>query len=533
MSHPRSIAIAVVFASLAVDGCAREERAVSGAQALDGWTEALTSALAPAKRLRVRSGGTCHRDEAQEQTLYETNDPAEIKQLLAGIQINEAQSGFHCMCCGNPSLEFYAGERLLLTLGFHHGRGLRWRDGWPGDAMLTPQSSTFLVGWLAKRNVKSPLIEQEAAAERARATQHKMVQATAGMPAALAEAFAAGPDKFKAALVRALPDKKDRARIWLAVFGTSNDSWTMLEPLEQMSDQQLRTYDDAILAAAVEAALLGDDRQVRRGAARLWMSYRSPLEAWNPPNVAELRRIVLQVQQEARYYPLRMSALDKLAAWSQMVSAEELNRRLAAGLHDPAPPVRRKAMLIAGRIRHATSIAALMGVLQGNTLDVEPLPDVPLWEQSDVRPGFGDVAKGCSDAEVAALALAHMQHAEAKPVIEQIRPQTALVEVSLALLGHGDKLKPEHFDTKENNQELQLAAVEAVVRSKGRYGLKFALGYRQATHWWENEAVAVRLSQMLRAESAPDSQQLANCKSLDVLQEWFTKHGADYLQRFE
>jgi hypothetical protein len=65
-------------------------------------------------------------------------------------------SGFHCMCCGEPSIEFYRGERLVLTLGFHHGQSLRWVGGWPGDGALITDSARFLVKWLADHEVEGP-----------------------------------------------------------------------------------------------------------------------------------------------------------------------------------------------------------------------------------------------------------------------------------------------------------------------------------------------------------------------------------------
>jgi hypothetical protein len=257
------------------------------------------------------------------------------------------------------------------------------------------------------------------------------------------------------------------------------------------------------------------------------------LETWAPPNAARLHGIVLLVEQEARYYPLRMSALDDVASWKAELSREELDRRLAAGLHDPAAPVRRKAMLIAGRIQHAPSMDILMRVLNAETIVPQPLPDVPTVEAVDVPEVREDVAPGCSDRDVAALGLAYGQHAAAKQPIAAIHPSTAMLDVSLALLGDGDRLKQEHFASANGNQELQLAAVEATIRCRGRHGLQLALGYRQATHWWEEEYVARRLSQMLVAENAPDSERLIDCESLKTLQQWFADHGTEYLKRLE
>jgi len=57
------------------------------------------------------------------------------------------------MCCGEPSIEFYQKDKLLLTLGYHHGRSLRWPEGWPGDALLTAPGADALRNWLVEHRV--------------------------------------------------------------------------------------------------------------------------------------------------------------------------------------------------------------------------------------------------------------------------------------------------------------------------------------------------------------------------------------------
>lgn len=125
------------------------------------WEPALKRELTAVTRLRVRTGGTCHHD-GSEKTLIELADRAELTRVIDSIRISDSESGFHCLCCGHPSLEFYRGDELLLTLGFHHGRSLRWATGWPGDAMLTAESGETLSQWMAKRGVKDPLAERRA-----------------------------------------------------------------------------------------------------------------------------------------------------------------------------------------------------------------------------------------------------------------------------------------------------------------------------------------------------------------------------------
>ncbi len=115
----------------------------------------LRKALADIDRIRVRSGGTCHRDVESERTLFEETDPAKIADVIRAIRIDTANSGFHCMCCGNPSIEFYCGEELVVTLGYHHGRSVRWREGWRSDGLMTRESAASLNAWLTSHGVHS------------------------------------------------------------------------------------------------------------------------------------------------------------------------------------------------------------------------------------------------------------------------------------------------------------------------------------------------------------------------------------------
>lgn len=126
------------------------------AEVWHGWQQALARAAKPVTWARIRTGGTCHRNLAQERTLAEVRDAARIKILLEAIDINEPQSGSHCMCCGDPAIELYAGDKLVMMLGIHHGQSLRWPDGWPGDALLTPRGAAALRNWLAANGGTGP-----------------------------------------------------------------------------------------------------------------------------------------------------------------------------------------------------------------------------------------------------------------------------------------------------------------------------------------------------------------------------------------
>lgn len=121
------------------------------------WADSLRRAVQGTTRLRIRTGGTCHRQISEEKTLAEITEPTEIEKLLKGLDIDEAGSGGYCRCCGDPTLEFYAGDRLLAMVGYHHGERLRWAGGqWAGDAELTDRSLAFVISWLAQHGVEGP-----------------------------------------------------------------------------------------------------------------------------------------------------------------------------------------------------------------------------------------------------------------------------------------------------------------------------------------------------------------------------------------
>lgn len=158
---------------------------------IHGWSQSLQDALAGTTRLRVRSGGTCHRDIENERTLYETTEASGIQELVAGLAIDEygTRSDVHCMCCGEPSFEFFREDELILTLGLHHGESLRWVGGWPSDGILTSKSAAFVVEWLAEHGVDGPKRTNERIEEERRADERKMARVIEGLPPALQTAF--------------------------------------------------------------------------------------------------------------------------------------------------------------------------------------------------------------------------------------------------------------------------------------------------------------------------------------------------------
>lgn len=143
-------------------------------EVLTSLNKVLADRLKKADRIRVRTGGVCHREEAQEKTIFESRDAQVLGELAAHLGVNEKGSGFHCMCCGNPTFEFYTGTELVVTLGFHHGQSVRWSGGvWPGDGLLAEGNGEYLCKWLAEKGEDGPLKEFRDSQLRAKAARRR------------------------------------------------------------------------------------------------------------------------------------------------------------------------------------------------------------------------------------------------------------------------------------------------------------------------------------------------------------------------
>ena len=117
------------------------------------WQQTLLSKLGRIDRLRVRTGDMFE----NQKTHFEIADPDRIGALMKGIKLNDADSGLSCNCNGDPRLEFYREEQLVITISFQHSKRLRWRNGlWPGDALLTPESADLLCDFMAGEGLEGP-----------------------------------------------------------------------------------------------------------------------------------------------------------------------------------------------------------------------------------------------------------------------------------------------------------------------------------------------------------------------------------------
>lgn len=132
------------------------------------WTAFLRHTFRDADRLRVRSGGWGGVPASE--SVLEFNTAAEVQALLRSTELEAGGPLFsHCMCPGDPALEFFRQDALIATITLHHGLGLRW-DEHPGDVELATDG---LVRFLASRGMKKPL-EDVLATEPARKAEAEL-----------------------------------------------------------------------------------------------------------------------------------------------------------------------------------------------------------------------------------------------------------------------------------------------------------------------------------------------------------------------
>ncbi|MEM9461014.1 MAG: hypothetical protein AAGF11_43015 [Myxococcota bacterium] len=138
----------------AVDAFAQR---VPGAHITHRPNQALADTLACADRIRVRTGGLCHRRREDERILFEVTDAAAVERARPLFRVAEDELLGTCMCCGEPTIELYRGDSLIAEVGFHHGKSLRWR-GWPSDGLLADAGA--LCTWMEAHGAKGVCDEE-------------------------------------------------------------------------------------------------------------------------------------------------------------------------------------------------------------------------------------------------------------------------------------------------------------------------------------------------------------------------------------
>jgi hypothetical protein len=341
-----------------------------------------------------------------EETLAEVTDATEINRFIHGIVIEERRSGGSCACCGNPTFEFYAGDRLLAMIGYHHGERLRWAGGkWRGDGELTAASREFLFTWLSQHGVDGPRREVEESQkqhnERMRREQRFAELLSPEVRRAAREAARKVPlntDRREEKRAHAMADvfmtqEKDAQtsiELYFKVLGVTpgTDDWTFYDWQYPIAKYSLPRFKGPELAQA--AANVMKDDEGRWGVTRWFLGE----GGWRNLDEPDRERILPPLARQALQYRQAVSRKRAMAALS------EINSVWAAEL--------------------------LRGALSR--------PVDPNWSRPKTKLSYGykiDLATGeqvyegeCSDAVWAAFCLAKMGDVASLPAIQKLADES-------------------------------------------------------------------------------------------------------------
>jgi hypothetical protein len=231
----------------------------------------LDATLDRARVLRIIKGGVSGGRSLGTEMLFEGRDEATLQSLRQALRIVESPGG-HCMCHGDPAIEFLdESSNRLAVIGVHHGRSIRW-SAWKDDAVLV--DGCGLLEWLAVRGVEYPLKDYQASQQARALTEAAWERWFSAMPPCLQplladqrqyigmaqfvpsltatpltsqpkdlnQPVAIDAERFvrvKQALAEAYPDPVQRTRALFQWFGEGGGAWSGYAAYEQVAEYLL------------------------------------------------------------------------------------------------------------------------------------------------------------------------------------------------------------------------------------------------------------------------------------------------------
>lgn len=162
--------------------------------------QSLDAVLEHARSFRLIKGGLGDGQPLGNEVLLAGNDQVMLSELRQVLRIIDCPAG-HCMCSGDPTLEFQdeVGKQVAVIC-VHHGDAIRW-DEWCDDADLV--DGLGLMKWLAAHGVQYPLQQYQAKLQRGSAAHAAWQRWFAAMPSCL-QPLLAGQEGY-AGMLRFVP----------------------------------------------------------------------------------------------------------------------------------------------------------------------------------------------------------------------------------------------------------------------------------------------------------------------------------------
>lgn len=194
----------------------------------------------------IKDDGVCEEKAISDRVLLTLTEEIKIRQLSNYLQIDEANTGFYCMCFGTYAIELYSNSQLKATIGFHHGVSIRYHY-WNGDAGLA--KSDELLYFLAEQGLTKPLderTEEKRNMEADRVAERKWLEIAPACFKKYCSEICTMEEGYLPELLTALnneiPDKQMRIIKLLQTFGRTDNFWTAYPVYEELPNTILKTY---------------------------------------------------------------------------------------------------------------------------------------------------------------------------------------------------------------------------------------------------------------------------------------------------
>lgn len=223
----------------------------------------------------ITEDGVYNNKAMSDKVLLHLTQTADISRLGQVLEIDEANTGFYCMCLGTYAIALHSRGTMQHIIGFHHGVSIRY-SGWNGDAALS--NNEALLVFLSELGFTRPL---EDFTQEQRNRQADKVAERNWLEAA-PNTFRKYRDKIKGleagylpALIQdldtELPDRQQQIIVLLQTYGKTNNYWSGYPSYESVPEDILKTFE---IKDIIHAYLQSDrNYKTRRGLGRFLCSF--------------------------------------------------------------------------------------------------------------------------------------------------------------------------------------------------------------------------------------------------------------------
>ncbi|MBO9200216.1 MULTISPECIES: hypothetical protein [Niastella] len=229
-------------------------------------------------RILIKDDGVYEEKAISDKVILEITGPGLVNRFSDLLEIDESLTGFYCLCLGSYAIELFANGQLRATIGFHHGRSIRY-DKWNSDVALMQNEN--LLSFLAQLGLTGPQEEYQEDQRRAEASNIAQSEWLAIAPKCFTKFQEEIQDinlntvdylgELIAELDKEIPEKDKRVIALLQTYGKTSNFWTAYPIYEEAPANVLNTYNPRDILDIYERS----DRnyKTRRGLGRYICSF--------------------------------------------------------------------------------------------------------------------------------------------------------------------------------------------------------------------------------------------------------------------